>query len=135
MHIYARSHTVTMITVLMGTGISALSSLMDPVSQALTIIVGFAMQVGPAISKAVSPAVSACSMAFGPMLKKLYPDRIIRIFGGGSNGEQGQAAAMLARRAQGLVKAELEVYLHTVHTLYIACLCGFIALRWCPRGP
>jgi hypothetical protein len=83
----------------------------------------------------VSPAVSACSMAFGPMLKKLYPDRINRIFGGGSNGEQGQAAAMLARRAQGLVKAELEVYLHTVHTLYIACLCGFIALRWCPRGP
>jgi len=43
--------------------------LMDPVSQALTIIVGFAMKVGPAISKAVSPAVSACSMAFGPMLK------------------------------------------------------------------
>jgi len=113
---YTRAHTVTMITVLMGTAISALSSLMDPLSQALGIIVGFATKVGPAISKAVSPAVAACRMAFAPMLKKLYPDRLIGLFGGSSSQEQQQAAGMLSRQAHALIQGELEVYLHVVHT-------------------
>ena len=98
-----------MITVLMGTGISALSSLMDPVSQALAIMYRLAVKVGPAISKAVSPAVTSCKMAFAPMLKRLYPARILGLFGMGAGQEQQQVARMLRRQTQNEVQGELEV--------------------------
>ena len=128
MHIRG-AHTVTMVTVLVGTGISALSSLMDPASQALTIIGGFAIKAGATFSKAVSPAVAACSMASAQMLNRLYPDRIIRLFGMSSGQEQNQVARMLSSQAQGLAEGELEVNLHAVHTHYIAC--GLVWLH-CP---
>ena len=88
---YTHLHTVTMMTVLMGTGVSALSSLMDPVSQALGIIGGFAIKAAAAISKVVSPVVARFKTAFAPMLKRLYPDRIMGMFGGGANGQQSAA--------------------------------------------
>lgn len=138
MCIFTHTHTVTMIIVLMGTGISALTSLMDPVSQALGTIRAIAIALGAAISKAVTSTGADCSVVLAPMLKKLYPDTIIRIlypgsiiefFGLGSSQEHEYAAEMLGGQTQGLAQDELEVYLHTVHAHYIAC--GFVWLH-CP---